>query len=645
MLKNYTFLLNFSKRKENLPYRFMQGTTDVQINIKPLSDGKPISLVDTVSCKALYVFKNSDGTKSVVESPLEWEPWEGGIIKWKFDEYATAQAGTMNATITLIMSDGVSHSSNVLYEVTKNEAIEGTDIAGNIPTIGDIQDQLDLLEFKKANRNLDNVRDSVFFDKAIQSGIKEGIEEAPANGVPFVRAGQKWRRLDEMQEVPWERVYNKPENFVYTVNEKSGNVNLTFRDVGSPPEAPSDNKAYVRYNGRWEEIDDHNVSSGVVTIVLKGHGFIDGQVVGHVVTPEAHTVFALADISDYKVEVGKYILGTGLVKVIGPDSFKLFISGYIDTDTLILYDEDNNPIQKGVYYLSKTNPGKMTPTRPNQFEGGVIQSILEATTDEDGKTRYNLTCNQPAFMAVKDVSQGRGGDLVANRVNQPGHGFATGDFVGLNDNLVYELCDLSNVNGYILAEGIVIKEDDNSFLIVRDGIVSKDLIPNLRDDGGQELSVGRYFISQTTPGKVGASFPSATKVSQTAVDVMVSNGDIVYSILTQNDAYITEKTQSKTLIIDQQNDYPRNTVLPFYLKEKKFELASRTTGCDYIGVAINNLQIMLFMDDGVDLFIGQFEELTPYYLSDVAGEFTTTPQTPLDTKCFIVINNAIDIKV
>lgn len=124
-------------------------------------------------------------------------------------------------------------------------------------------------------------------------------------------------------------------------------------------------------------------------------------------------------------------------------------------------------------------------------------------------------------------------------VEQLAHGFQTGDLIG-NDGTGYVLADISDVDNYVLADGICIRKDDDTFIVVKAGVELYKTFDFFTDDTGAQLVTGNvYYMSSTVAGKVTLIEPdTSTQIKHTVIDVDTDpDSDRRLNILTNHTAY------------------------------------------------------------------------------------------------------------
>lgn len=655
--KTYKFLVNFSKETEHLPYQIMQGSTDTTLHIHPYVDGELLFLGSgvTATARATNVYE-VNGETVLFQRELEIDT-VNNIIVFNLDSEATQVKGANIVIIDLLLNvtgtdPGTSYSSNITYNLLENKSLGDGTVLGNVPTIRDILDSIEDLEENKADKDLTNVQNQIFYDKMLEAGYIVGTPEAPINNTLYGRKNGTWVDLAQEQYITWENVDNKPENFVNTINGEDGDITLVASDVGATEEAPNDGKAYIRVDEEWSPVGEE-IPINLVSISQSNHGFTTGNFVGY-----DGTLFEKTRIDEASVIADTYILPTGVVKVINSDVFELYTGGTIYSDQVGIVDEDGSMLERGRYYISKKAPGTITKTYPDQYNGDVIQAALDVTTTDDpARFSYNIVTSTTGYLGLVDEARSGMSGITQITVTQTAHGFQQGDLVGYDDNGIYELADVSSTSVYTLASGVVDPIGVNTFILYLDGVVPLYLLEDLRDSDGLQISDGRYYLDPANPGKATKIAPDPNvNIIQTAFDGIDNSGEDAIHLFTSQTAYytgnLTSVASNDYLDIDVAHSFPIGKTTPVaYVGGVVVEAditGANEIYCEYLIQPVDQISLRLY-DSG---FVPQGLNDTlvdgdTYYLSQtVAGELTNVePVSGKKQKCMRAISGSIDITV
>ena len=227
------------------------------------------------------------------------------------------------------------------------------------------------------------------------------------------------------------------------------------------------------------------------TITQGSHGFVSGNVLRYVFSPESQQGFTLA-VADTpeNAEV------VGVVESVVDDSqFVLVYSGELDLSTLSFVDTD------GVYFLSPTSRGQLT-TEPPTSGGAVIKPVLTRIDDDTaivtnylgtvigGQSTVSLDEVQPAGVIAPYIG---GTETIPNN-----WGLCDGSFYDR-----YKYPDLFQKVGkkYGFRQDLIIESTVNSVSITLDETLVGGKVVATRDVDGSTIQIEGSIVSASDGDK------------------------------------------------------------------------------------------------------------------------------------------------
>lgn len=273
------------------------------------------------------------------------------------------------------------------------------------------------------------------------------------------------------------------------------------------------------------------------TITQGSHGFVSGNVLRYVFSPESQQGFTLA-VADTpeNAEV------VGVVESVVDDSqFVLVYSGELDLSTLSFVDTD------GVYFLSPTTRGQLT-TEPPTSGGAVIKPVLTRIDDDTaivtnylgtvigGQSTVSLDEVQPAGVIAPYIG---GTETIPNN-----WGLCDGSFYDR-----YKYPDLYQKVGkkYGFRQDLIIESTVNSVSITLDETLVGGKVVATREVDGSTIQIEGSIVSASDGDKkISVNVDSYTQSGVGAGDQSVQYpADAVYEFSVNDQVAIFDQTGSR----------------------------------------------------------------------------------------------------
>lgn len=245
-----------------------------------------------------------------------------------------------------------------------------------------------------------------------------------------------------------------------------------------------------------DQVTAANTNPNIVTFTQAGNDFAIGD-------------FLYIDSVKHYAKGSALALDTsqivGCVIALAGDNVTIQTEGY--NVGALSVDENGNALIPGkVYYLSFSQPGKLTANNPD--ESGLISKPLYACE----QINNGINVDAGYILPQRPIESFETADVNVVTINQPNHNLSKGDWVYLSGAKNYAKGIATSITTSQVV-GLVIDAPDNNNFVLQTSGYNTDVVD--KDDLGNDVVPGTvYYLSATVPGKLHAAEPSANNYSK-----------------------------------------------------------------------------------------------------------------------------------